>query len=151
VLDDFEARMEARDLIAKGFKNLTPREEDIVVARALYGEKLRAIGDQYGLSVERTRQISVKALRKARSRLYFAHHVEFEPSIRPHYHYEQTRVYAPRPKPIPNEPPAWPFPTPWPKLVIEPPKVIEPPPVWPVFVAQSMTPLKLDRVYILKA
>jgi hypothetical protein len=149
VLDDFEARMEARDLIRKGFGRLSEQEQAIVVGRNVYREKWHVLGEDYGLSRERMRQIELKALRKARGHLAYQHKINFHSYVAPYRTTQQHVRY-----PIP-EPPAWPFPTPWPKLVIEPPKVIEPPappapPVWPVFAEQAMTPLKLDRVFILR-
>ena len=50
--------------LEKAMQTLLPREEECLVMRFAHNMTLSAIGDQYGLSRERARQIIVKGLRK---------------------------------------------------------------------------------------
>ncbi len=69
LIDDFENRMIARDLVAKAFAALTEREEDILASRVLYHATFQQLGDDYSVSNSRIMQIEAKALRKCRKRL----------------------------------------------------------------------------------
>jgi hypothetical protein len=98
VLDDFEARMEARDLIRKGFARLDPREQEIVTAVTLHGVPNRILSAEFNISRGRVNQITDKALRKIRTHLVAKHHVAFnEPYWQkgkyflPHYYLQAER------------------------------------------------------------
>jgi RNA polymerase sigma factor (sigma-70 family) len=55
---DLDARMDLENALS----GLDERSRDVFLRRNLFGEKLQEIGDDYGLSSERIRQIEVKAI-----------------------------------------------------------------------------------------
>ena len=83
MLDDFEARIEARDLISKGFERLSPRDEDVLIGQVLYGEIARDIGARHGVTAARIHQIKEKALRRARTHLYQRYHEGHAEKVEP--------------------------------------------------------------------
>jgi DNA-directed RNA polymerase specialized sigma24 family protein len=74
---DFEARMEARDLIRKGLAVLTDREQAMLVDRALHAMLEREISKEMGVTTSRAHQIYHRGLGKARAHLRFEHGVRF--------------------------------------------------------------------------
>jgi sigma-70-like protein len=141
VLDDFEARMEARDIIGKCLDILSEREQDIVIGRGVYRETFRSLGRNWGVSIDRIRQVEAKALRRTRSYLLRELHIRVP----------QREVYPPTPPPdvidIPQ--PEWDWEYVWPRR--DPDATGE-------YVTRSFdwraspefnTPIQLGRVYLL--
>ena len=67
MLDDFESRMEARDIIRRSFACVDERDQAVVIAREVYSVPLRDLADEYGVNVSRVRQLEARGLRKARA------------------------------------------------------------------------------------
>ena len=67
MLDDFESRMEARDIIRRSFACVDERDQAVVIAREVYSVPLRDLADEYGVSVDRVRKLEARGLRKARA------------------------------------------------------------------------------------
>jgi DNA-directed RNA polymerase sigma subunit (sigma70/sigma32) len=65
MLDDFESRMEARDIVRRSFACVNERDQDVVIAREVYGVTLRELAGEYGVSVDRIRQLEARGLRRA--------------------------------------------------------------------------------------
>lgn len=65
----------ARDWLGDAFAALTDREQTIIKARKLVEtpETLESLGNKFGLSKERIRQLEAQALRKLRNRLVESH------------------------------------------------------------------------------
>ena len=66
MLVDFEARMEARDMVRRSFVAVYERDQDIILAREVYGVTLRELAAERGLTVNRVRQLESRGLRRAR-------------------------------------------------------------------------------------
>ena len=66
MLVDFEAQMEARDIIERLFADLSDCDCDVLVARLIYGVTLREVGADYGVGKEQARKKELFALRRAR-------------------------------------------------------------------------------------
>jgi len=76
---DLEERTENRQIMTDAMQSLKRREADIVYRREVLGETLRAIGDDYGISQKRTRDICLHAIRKMRLEISRGRHI-FAPS-----------------------------------------------------------------------
>ena len=66
MLDDFESRMEARDIIRRSFACVDEREQALVIAREVYGVPLWELAEEYGVGAGRIRHLEARGLRKAR-------------------------------------------------------------------------------------
>ena len=66
MLVDFEARMEARDIVRRVFAALEERDQEMILDREVYGVPLREIAGERGLTVNRVRQLESRGLRRAR-------------------------------------------------------------------------------------
>lgn len=79
IIESLESAELASEGIRSGLDKLTPREKRIIESRYLASPqgKLRELGDEFGISKERVRQIEVQALKKLRG--------EVETSVREGY------------------------------------------------------------------
>jgi hypothetical protein len=66
MLDDFESRMEARDIIRRSFACVDEREQALVIAREVYSVPLQDLAEEYGVGAGRIRHLEARGLRKAR-------------------------------------------------------------------------------------
>jgi len=66
MLDDFESRMEARDLIRRSFACVDEREQALVIAIEVYSVTHRELAEEYGVGIGRIRHLEARGLRKAR-------------------------------------------------------------------------------------
>lgn len=66
IIESIETKELASEGLREGLKKLSPREKRIIESRYLSNPqgKLRELGDEFGISKERVRQIEVRALRK---------------------------------------------------------------------------------------
>ena len=66
MLDDFESRMEARDIIRRSFACVDEREQALMIAREVYSVPLQELAEEYGVGAGRIRHLEARGLRKAR-------------------------------------------------------------------------------------
>ena len=66
MLDDFESRMEARDIVRRSFECVCERDQELLVARWVYGVPQRDLAEEHGVTIGRIRQLEARGLRKAR-------------------------------------------------------------------------------------
>jgi len=66
MLDDFESRMEARDIIRRSFACVDEREQALVIAIEVYSVTHRELAEEYGVGIGRIRHLEARGLRKAR-------------------------------------------------------------------------------------
>lgn len=85
MLDDFEARMEKRDLVIKALGCLTEQQEDFIVRHYFCNETLASIAADYGMTNNKIRQFDAQAIWKMRRYLRLNYRIAFnEYDVKPY-------------------------------------------------------------------
>jgi hypothetical protein len=69
MLDDFEMRMEVRDMVVKGLALIDRRAAEIFVDKALHDIQNKELGQEWGISGSRAQQLFHQASRRIRQKL----------------------------------------------------------------------------------